>query len=416
MDFFKEKAAEKNEFYDSTENATERGKDTGKRRFKQRFASLFYPKGLVPYISVTWPRDVRQDFFSNKDCSFSKKMWAYKHGFLSYRLDQYGITEENWEEYISDFEYKWLRHINPYYKTWLEDKITVKYIANRYNQYFPEYYYHVICKNGEMNIIPLMDCPMGYGPELASIINLVKEKKVMAFKPDEGSHGNGFFRCDYKDGEFYINYEKATEQDVIDRLSQNDTAYIITEYIQMHPQLKEIYSGSVNTIRMIVFKKDGVHPEIGNAYMRIGTSKTGAIDNMAAGGMFAAIDIETGRYGGAKIFVDGDIKDCERHPDTNVLIEGTMPNWELTKKLVLDIASEIRELEYFGFDLAVTEDGIKIPEINRSPDYPKIEKYNRATIDYLLHKLDRRKKVFGYDKKPNHTLVHLPYREKKIEK
>ena len=416
MDFFKEKAAEKNEFYDSTENATERGKDTGKRRFKQRFASLFYPKGLVPYISVTWPRDVRQDFFSNKDCSFSKKMWAYKHGFLSYRLDQYGITEENWEEYISDFEYKWLRHINPYYKTWLEDKITVKYIANRYNQYFPEYYYHVICKNGEMNIIPLMDCPMGYGPELASIINLVKEKKVMAFKPDEGSHGNGFFRCDYKDGEFYINYEKATEQDVIDRLSQNDTAYIITEYIQMHPQLKEIYSGSVNTIRMIVFKKDGVHPEIGNAYMRIGTSKTGAIDNMAAGGMFAAIDIETGRYGGAKIFVDGDIKDCERHPDTDVLIEGTMPNWELTKKLVLDIASEIRELEYFGFDLAVTEDGIKIPEINRSPDYPKIEKYNRATIDYLLYKLDRKKKVFGYDKKPNHTLVHLPYREKKIEK
>ena len=415
MDFFKEKAIEKNEFYDSTENATERGKDTGKRRFKQRFASMFYPKGLVPYISVTWPRDVRQDFFSNKDCSFSKKMWAYKHGFLSYRLDQYGITEENWEDYISDFEYKWLRHINPYYKTWMEDKITVKYIANRYNQYFPEYYYHVICKNGEMNIIPLMDCPEGYGPELASIINLVKEKKVMAFKPDEGSHGNGFFRCDYEDGEFFINYEKATEQDVIDRLSQNDSAYIITEYIQMHPQLKEIYSGSVNTLRVIVFKRDGIHPEIGNAYMRIGTSKTGAIDNMAAGGMFAAIDINTGRYGGAKIFVDGDIRDCERHPDTNVLIEGTIPNWELTKKLVLEIASEIQELEWFGFDLAVTEDGIKIPEINRSPDYPKIEKYNRPTIDYLLYKLDCKKKLYGYSKRPNKTLVHLPYREKKRE-
>lgn len=415
MEFFKEKALEKNEFFESAGNVAERGGDTGKRRIRQHFAKLLYPKGLVPYLSVTWLRDMRQDFFSNKDCSFSKKMWAYRHGFLSYRLDQYGITKENWEEYIADFEYKWLRHINPYYKTWMEDKITIKYIANKYNQYFPEYYYHVICKNDEMNIIPLMDCPEGFGPQLSSIIDLVKEKKVMAFKPDEGSHGQGFFRCDYTDGEFFINYEKCTEEDIIARLSQNDSAYIVTEYIQMHPQLKEIYSGSVNTLRMIVFKRDGIHPEIGNSYMRIGTSKTGAIDNMAAGGMFAAIDINTGRYGGAKIFVDGDIRDCKRHPDTNVLIEGVIPNWELTKKLVLDIAAEIQELEFFGFDLAVTEDGIKIPEINRSPDYPKIEKYNRPTIDYLLYKLDRKKRQYGYHRKPNRTLIHLPKREKKIE-
>ena len=62
-----------------------------------------------------------------------------------------------------------------------------------------------------------------------------------------------------------------------------------------------------------------------------------------------------------------------------------------------------------------TEDGIKIPEINRSPDYPKIEKYNRPTIDYLLYKLDCKKKLYGYSKRPNKTLVHLPYREKKRE-
>lgn len=413
--FFKEKANEKNAFYGNTGNAAERGKDTGKRRFKHRMAQMFYPKGLVPYISVTWPRDICKDFFSNKDCDFKTKIWAYKHGFLSYRLAQYGITKENWEDYISDFEYKWLRHINPYYKTWMEDKITLKYIANRYNQYFPEYYYHVICKNGEMNIIPLMDCPQGKDKTLESIIDLVKEKGSMAFKPDEGSHGDGFFRCDYTEGQFYINYEPCTEQDIIDRLSVNDSAHIVTEYIQMHPQLKEIYPGAVNTIRMIVFKRDGVHPQIGNSYIRIGTSKTGAIDNISAGGMFATINSETGEYGNAKLFVDGDIHDCERHPDTNVLIEGTIPNWELTKKLVLDIASEIKELEWFGFDLAVTENGIKIPEINRSPDYPKMECYTRPTIDYLLYKLDEKKKRFGFDRHPNHTLIHLPYRERPVK-
>lgn len=70
----------------------------------------------------------------------------------------------------------------------------------------------------------------------------------------------------------------------------------------------------------------------------------------------------------------------------------------------------IPQLEYFGFDLAITEDGIKFPEINRFPDYPKIEKYNPKTIDYLLYKLEMKKKKFGYYNKPCRKLIHLPKR------
>ncbi len=413
--FLKEKFKEVDAFYSEAANVSERTGSTGKRRARKDFAKLFYPKGLLPYLSLTWPKDVWKDFTSNKDCSFADKMWAYRHGFLSYRLAQYGITRDNWEDYISDFEYKWIRHINPHYKTWMEDKITIKYIAHKYNQYFPDYYYHIVVKNDEINVIPLMDCPSGFGKSLDDVINLVKEKGVMAFKPDEGSHGDGFFRCDYENGKFYVNYEESTEEEIKSRLSVNDSAYIVTEYIQMHDQLKEIYSGSVNTIRMIVFKRDGIHPQIGNAYMRIGTKATGTVDNISAGGMFAPIDINTGHYGDAKIFIDGDIRDCDHHPDTGTLIDGTIPNWELTKELVLSIASEIAELEWYGFDLAVTQDGIKIPEINRSPDYPKMECYTRPVIDYLLYKLDMKKAKYGYLDKPNRTIVHLPRRKVRRE-
>ena len=67
-------------------------------------------------------------------------------------------------------------------------------------------------------------------------------------------------------------------------------------------------------------------------------------------------------------------------------------------------------LEYFGFDLALTEDGLKFPEINRFPDYPAIEKYSPATINYLLYKLQMKKKRYGYDVSRGHTLVRLPKR------
>ena len=159
-----------------------------------------------------------------------------------------------------------------------------------------------------------------------------------------------------------------------------------------------------------MFKKDGVTPEIGNAYMRFGSKKTGAVDNMGAGGMFVQVDIDTGNYHSAKIITDNSIKECPRHPDTDVLMEGTIPHWESVKETVLKVAASIPQLEYFGFDVAVTEEGIKFPEINRSPDYPKIERFSHATNQYLLQKLQEKKKRFGYDKKPCRTLIHLPRR------
>lgn len=407
--YLKRKLEEKKFVYANKKNIKTRGQGVVKRYVRKLFAKTFYPKGLRPYLSCTWIRDLWIDFSTQKEVPFGKKMYAYKNGFLSYRLEQYNITEDTRYKYISDFEYKWLRHINSKYRTWLEDKNTIKYIATNHKESFPDYYYYIGSRNGKVQIIGLQDCPKKGVFTYGDILELIQEKKCLALKPDEGSHGDGFYRCEYKEDKYYLNFKEAEVQDIIDILSNENNAYIVTEYINMHSDLKRIYSGSVNTLRAIVFKKDGRNPEIGNVYMRIGTSSTGAIDNMSAGGMFAAVNEVTGEYGNAKRFVDGNIVDCPIHPDTGVLIEGTLPNWDRTKQLILDIATELKQIEFFGFDLAITEDGIKIPEINRSPDYPKIEKYTDKTNEYLLYKLEQKKIRFNYDKKCN-KLIHLPKR------
>jgi hypothetical protein len=411
VEFFKGKLKQKKDNYKKGGNVLERGFKKLKLRTRRKFARLFYPRGLRPYLSITWIRDVFVDFKSNKDVSIKDKIWAYRNGFLSYRLPQYGITKKNRNEFISDFEYKWLRHINGKHKEWMEDKITVKYIASDFNHMFPEYYYHISYKNGATRIIPMMDCPREeYGTTFDDVLKLAKEKGELALKPDQGSHGDGFYRLTYKDDKFYLNFQEATEEEIISILADKENQYLITEYIRMHPQFKKIYSGAVSTIRIIVFKKDGRTPQIGNVYMRFGSKQTGAVDNLGAGGMFAQLDVETGFYHNAKIFVDNSIIDCPRHPDTNTLIEGYVPHWEQVKADVLKVAAAIPQLEFFGFDLAVTEDGIKFPEINRFPDFPRMEKYSKDTIDYLLYKLDKKKKRYGYDHNRNHTLVHLPKR------
>lgn len=412
-DFIHKRVEAKKTEYTGKSIRFKRFRHNGALKARRLFASAIALKGLVPYQSVRWIRDVAADLFSKNGLRLSQKIWGYRHGFLSFRISQYGITKANWQSYISDFEYRWLRHINSKYKYWLEDKITLKYIASDFSECFPDYYYFTSLKDGENRVIPLMDLPAGFEASYSGIIALVKKKKTLALKPDEGSHGEGFYKLTWDGESFALNDAIASEEAVISVLQNPANQYLVTEYIDMHPQLKRIYSESVNTIRVTVFKEDGRTPEIGNAYMRIGSSRTGFVDNVAAGGVVAAVDIESGRFGNAKILDginQGNLIDCPIHPDTSVEIRGVIPNWEYAKEKILQIAAAIPQLEYFGFDLAITPDGIKLPEINRFPDFPRIDTLTPEIIRYLLYKLEQKKRVYGYDKKPSHKILHLSKR------
>ncbi|MGM1018812.1 MAG: sugar-transfer associated ATP-grasp domain-containing protein [Actinomycetota bacterium] len=381
-----------------------------KLKIRRDYAAAFFPKGLLPYQSVRWPGDIRRDLLQRNGIPLRTKLWAYRHGYLSYRIPQYGITPENRHQFISDFEYRWLRHINESYKYWLEDKVSIKYVAADFSEYLPGYYFYTTRSGDRNHVVPMMDCPEGYGSDYEDVLRLAREKGVLALKPDEGSHGDGFYRLGW-DGETYsLNGESATATDVVAVLNDPDNRYLITEFIDMHPTLAAIYPHSVNTIRMIVFKKDGVTPELGNVYLRIGSVASGFVDNTAAGGMLAEIDVETGRFGDAKTLVRGRVEPCPRHPDTGVLIEGVVPHWEHVKREVLRMAENFSQLEYLGFDVAVTPDGFRVPEINRFPDFPRIDRFTPETIDYLLMKLAQKKRRFGYDRRRPRSLVSLPAR------
>ena len=108
--------------------------------------------------------------------------------------------------------------------------------------------------------------------------------------------------------------------------------------------------------------------------------------------------METGRFYNGKIITENSILPCSKHPDTGEVIEGYLPNWDIIKKGVIALNMEMPQLEYLGFDVAITEDGMKLPEINRAPGYPKIETFNERTIDYLLYKKQIKMKLNGITK------------------
>src|SRR5699024_173316 len=116
---------------------------------------------------------------------------------------------------ISDFEYRWLRHLNGKCRYWLEDRISIKYVASKFAHYLPEYYFHSTRSDGTTQLIPLMDCPRGLGQDLSEVLRLVAQKGVLALKPDEGSHGAGFYRLEAREEGFALNGQAATSEEVL---------------------------------------------------------------------------------------------------------------------------------------------------------------------------------------------------------
>ena len=79
--------------------------------------------------------------------------WALSHGFSPDKVAIYGLTDENVEAYLSDFDYYSMHPLNSHFRIWVNDKLTLKYILNanglphaeknRQSDVMPRYYVHI---------------------------------------------------------------------------------------------------------------------------------------------------------------------------------------------------------------------------------------------------------------------------------
>lgn len=245
----------------------------------------------------------------------------------------------------------------------------------------------------DRGVMRLMDCPADCTPDYDGIICLLCEKKALAAKLAMGSYGIGFYKLEAVNDGFLVNGKEKNEEEFRKFLgSLND--YIITEYVEMHPVLKKINPMALNTIRVTLINENGNDPIIPFAFMRIGTKKSGAVDNTGHGGMLCRVDVDTGRFYDGEVLVDHVYIKSPNHPDTNEPIEGILPNWELIKSTLLDVARYFPQLRWLGFDIGITEDGFRIIEINSHQGLHKAHEYPPEVTNFLFSELEKKKKRY----------------------
>lgn len=166
-----------------------------------------------------------------------------------------------------------------------------------------------------------------------------------------------------------------------DSLSKKAT-YIAEELIVQCDELARFHPTSVNTVRIMTFRKDGEVTFLGS-FFRMGSGNS-IVDNAGSGGIFAEVDIQSGRIVGSGISKTG--KRFNFHPDTGVQIKDyQMPKWPDLLDLCKKMATVLNDQPYTGWDCALTDNGWVMVEGNSQAQF--VNQYpNRHGMRELVEK------------------------------
>ena len=201
------------------------------------------------------------------------------------------------------------------------------------------------------------------------LMQILDDQKKLVYKRISFGGGGGFRLIEHANEDFYINRVKCSREDVEKLFSETDD-YLIEDYCEQSDFENALFPYSVNTIRIVtVAHKDGtIEPIV--ALHRVGVDETKCVDNACAGGLYAQIDIDNGTLSAAySRAVDSIGKSYINHPVTNAQIKGAVvPDWRNILDQVTMLHNKIRftKLGFIAWDIALTNDGIKIIEANAS--------------------------------------------------
>lgn len=293
------------------------------------------------------PRIIKAPFFKSLFYNFCG-------GFTSNQVALYNLNRKNRKDYLSEFDWYKSRSINYPNSYMLDNKLICVELIKNYVK-TPETL--IEKENGTIT-------QDNKTLNAEDVLEVIKQKKSVFFKPISVGKGSGVIRIDYKNNKFYIDTKETDSNEIISILNEKDN-YFISVCIKQAKYLNEIYSETSNTIRLITGRGKDNKVKILCAVQRIGTSETIPVDNGSRGGLVANINLDTGELSEAKSIHNTNI--YEKHPDSNKMIKGTIiPNWKEISKEVLKVSEKLTDLKFIAWDILPTDDGFFVIEANSS--------------------------------------------------
>ncbi|MBX7146085.1 MAG: hypothetical protein K1X44_02115 [Alphaproteobacteria bacterium] len=276
-----------------------------------------------------------------------------------------------WKDYLYRFETK--RGIYSYLKRIYQTKPRV-HLKNKIK-------FNEICHRNNLAHIPIFASFLQ-----GQYINLNNNSSVellpscdLFFKPTLGRGGYGIERWDYVgEGKYSNNSKVLPAAELIDqfRILSHIKPFFVQPRIKVHQELEDLANGALSTIRVVSIEDEHGNYEITHAIFRMAVGNNHTVDNFHAGGIAAAVNIETGTLGLASdIGLNRNSRWHEIHPTTHAKILGRqLPLWKETCELVKQAHSHFGVRLIIGWDIAICSNKPVIVEGNGRPDLDIIQR------------------------------------------
>lgn len=214
--------------------------------------------------------------------------------------------------------------------------------------------------------------------EESAIREFFSHHQNVVLKPVSGSEGRGIQFIETRNPAIPVSLASLFADLAIGK------EYLVEESICQSDDMAILNPSSINTVRFVVMK--GIRSECSLSHLyaliRIGIDGS-KVDNLSAGGICAAIDLNTGKLITDGFRINGET--FSAHPDTNVQIKGfQIPEWQDLLTLVNNASLQLTEQRMIGWDLAHTPTGWVVVEANSLPSFHGYQVCNRRGIKPLL--------------------------------
>ena len=304
----------------------------GMKRIASEYKTLFEQKGLT-----------LGEYY---DFEFEKRSSKFKKDFLGLNEQRVYVDYLNPKKYYSLARNKYLAHR-------ILDSIGVRK-STLYCYYQPEARYLV----GEDNASSLGD-----------VLRILQSKDVTScvIKTTESSHGDNVWVINditYQDNDALLTRFDGEILMLSSVLGQNPLVF--ESKVHQTKQLAALNESSVNTVRFMTTLWPNGEVKVVATFLKIGRLGK-CVDNAGGGGnVDACVDVETGELRYAIQF-DGwrNNKEIETHPDNGHPINGiVIDNWQNIKEEVKQCQRAFPFCKAAGWDIAITDDGPVIIEVN----------------------------------------------------
>lgn len=277
---------------------------------------------------------------------FEKQSRVFRNTFLGKNEQRFYLDYLNPKKYYTIARNKYLTHLL------LEEYGIPK--ATLYCYYSPEGRY--CCSKRTSN-------------DLLTTIAILQGQNISScvIKATEDSHGKNVFavkKITYTKDDAILTLLDGTTTDLSSILGH--AALVFEEVIIQTSQLSQFNSSSVNTIRFMTCLYPNGEARAIATFIKIG--RDGAfVDNAGSGGnVDAGINIVSGKLYNSIVFKGfRNIEEVDKHPDSQAQLNNTaIDNWEMICKKVCSFQQMMPLLKAIGWDIAITNDGPKVIEMN----------------------------------------------------